>query len=291
MIEPTNEFEQQRPRLARLAYRMLGSHADADDILQEAFLRWSRTDREGVNSPEAFLTTVVSRLCIDRRRDIDARKETYIGPWLPEPILESAPSSDSPTERAEAVSLAFLYVMERLTATERAAYLLRQVFNYDYAQIAEVLDKTPANCRQLVSRAQRQIAAGQPRFEPDPSEVARVSQEFLVACSQGNMDGLLQLLSDDVVLVSDGGGKVVAARRPIEGADAVARFFLGVFRKAPANSRLDPVWVNGSPGFAGYVDDQLVSVFSFDIADGRIRGFYVVRNPEKLARAAEQFPQ
>lgn len=286
MTDAVRRFEEQRGRLSRLAYRMLGSHADTDDVLQEAFLRWSKADRSDVDSPAALLTTIVTRLCIDRRREIDRRKETYIGPWLPDPIVEAVPPPDRHAEVAESISIAFLYVLERLNPVERAAYLLRKVFNYDYEEIGSILEKTVANCRQLVSRAERRVQEAKPRFHPQPAEPLRISEQFLHACATGDLRRLLQMLSEDVVLVSDGGGKASAALRPILGSDRVARFFLGISRKTPAYATAQPVLVNGAPGFAGYVDGELVTVCSFDIEVGRIVACHIMRNPEKLAPAA-----
>ena len=286
--ETLDSFEEQRPGLARLAYRMLGSRADADDVLQEAYVRWAREDRHEVHSPRAYLTSVVTRLCIDRRREIDARKETYVGPWLPEPIVEAVAAPDRPAELAESISMAFLYVLERLTPVERAAYLLRQVFAYDYAEISTILEKSEENCRQIVSRAEKRVHEGRPRFTAPSEDVSRLSQEFLQACATGDLEGLLRLLADDVQLVSDGGGKATAALRPIEGADHVARFFIGIFRKAAhlpgGTSRAELVQVNGQPGLAAYVNDEMVSLFSLDVVDGRVQGIYVIRNPDKLPR-------
>lgn len=282
MTTTLDQFEELRPDLARLAYRMLGSRSDADDILQEAYLRWSRADRTDVQAPRPFLMKVVTRLSIDRRREIDARKETYIGPWLPEPILPSSLSSDQPLEVGEQISLAFLYLLERLNPVERAAYLLRQVFNYDYAEIADLIEKSEPNSRQLVSRAEHKLFEGSPRFEPSVEEVDRLTREFLQACTTGDLSGLLQLFSEDVLLVSDGGGKVTAALRPVEGADKVARFFLGIFRKAPEYAHARILKVNGYPALAGYLGDQLVTLFSFDIADNRITRCFAHRNPDKL---------
>ena len=282
------EFEEHRERLSRLAYRMLGTHAEAEDVLQEAYLRWSRADRAAVESIPAYLTTVVTRLCIDRRREIDARKESYVGPWLPDPIVEPVPPPEQSLERAESISLAFLYVMERLTATERAAFLLRQVFGFGYSDVAEVLQTSSANCRQLVSRAERKVLEGRPRFDPDPAEVSRVSQTFLDACRNGDLENLLSLLSDDVVMISDGGGKASAALRPVVGADRVVRFFLGIARKTAGKVRSEPAWVNGGPGFVSYEGDELTSIYSIDVDHGRICGFYIVRNPDKLAVAVRE---
>jgi RNA polymerase sigma-70 factor (ECF subfamily) len=280
-------FETHRPHLEQMAYRMLGSRTDADDVLQDAYLRWSRAPRDDVRNPRAFASSIVTRLCIDRRRQIDLRKETYIGPWLPEPVIEAEPPPGRTAEVAESVSLAMMHVLERLSPVERAAYLLRQIFGFEYAEIGQILEKSEVNCRQIVSRAEERVHAERPRFEPDREVVARISEQFLAACATGDYDGLLRLLADDVVMLSDGGGKVAAALRPVSGSDHVARFFLGIFRKAADNTRIERASVNGQPGIVAYFKDQLVSVLSFDIADGRIRGCYVVRNPAKLAGAGQ----
>lgn len=287
MMDAVETFEQERQRLMRLAYRMLGTHADSDDVLQEAYLRWAGLDHGSIQSPPAMLTTIVTRLCIDRRREIDRRKETYVGPWLPDPVLEAVRPPERAAELAESVSMAFLYVLERLSPLERAAYLLRKVFNYEYQDISEILEKSNVHCRQLVSRAEQRIQEGRPRYQPEPGDRDRISEKFLDTCASGDMDGLLQLLSDDVVLVSDGGGKVPAALRPVLGSDRVARFFLGIYKKAPAYATAQPVLVNGSPGFAGYLNDELVTIGSFEVEDGRIRAIFVMRNPDKLASVVQ----
>lgn len=277
-----NQFEEQREYLSRLAYRMLGSLTDADDVLQEAYLRWSRGETPQVESPRAYLTRIVTRLCIDRRREIDVRKETYIGPWLPEPVVRPV---DRAIEAAEDVSLALLHLLERLSPVERAAYVLRQIFDYEYGDIAAILEKSAANCRQLVSRAEQRVLEGRPRFAAASDVVERISGAFLQACASGDLDGLLRLLTEDVVMISDGGGRATAALRPVFGADRVARFFQGIFRKRPANSRAEVVLVNGQPGLAGYVDHELVSLFAFDLDGDRIAGVFAIRNPDKLPSA------
>lgn len=286
MINALDTFEQHRDELSRLAYRMLGSRADADDVVQEAYLRWSQSRAEQVEWPRAFLAKIVTRLCLDRKRELDARKETYIGPWLPEPLIAPLDSVAEGAVRAEDISLAFLYLLERLSPVERAAYLLRQVFDYPYDEIAEILEKSTVNCRQLVSRAEERVLEGRTRSEPPPEDVGRITRAFLHACATGDLDGLLQILTDDVTMISDGGGKAVAALRAVAGADRVARFFVGIFRKAPANSRTELVSVNGRPGIAGYIDNRLVLAASLDIESGRVRGCYVVRNPDKLRMEA-----
>lgn len=278
-------FEEHRPGLSRLAYRMLGSLSDADDVLQEAYLRWSRADRGEVESPRAYLSSIVTRLCIDRRQAIESRKVNYIGPWLPEPVVESADSDPGGRlEAAESVSMAFLVVLESLAPVERAAYLLRRVFDYGYGEIAAILDKSEPACRQLVSRAEGRILERRPRFEPDPGEVERLTGEFLRACSTGDLDGLMQLLAPDAVVLSDGGGKATAALAPIRGADRIARFFLGLMRKAPREVEFKRVRVNGQPGLMAILGGQVVNVLTLDVADGRIASCFIVRNPDKLSR-------
>jgi RNA polymerase sigma-70 factor (ECF subfamily) len=280
-------FEVHRPALSRLAYRMLGSLADVDDVLQEAYLRWTRDNREGVQSPRAYLFSIVTRLCIDQRHAIEARKQTYIGPWLPEPVVETGASdSSNRLEAAESVSMAFLLVLESLSPVERAAYLLRRVFDYDYVEIAKILGKSEPNCRQLVSRAEQRVVDRRPRFDPDPAEAERLTDAFLQACATGQLEGLVQLLAADAILYSDGGGKVAAALAPIRGAAKIARFFLGILRKAPTGLEVRRVRVNGQPGLVTLIDGQIYLVLTLDVVDGRIANCFVVRNPDKLGRVS-----
>jgi RNA polymerase sigma-70 factor, ECF subfamily len=285
MSQSDDVFEDHRPALARLAYRMLGSLADVDDVLQEAYLRWSRNDRATVQSPRAYLFSIVTRLCIDQRQAIEARKQTYVGPWLPEPVIESGATGPiDRIETAESVSMAFLLVLESLSPVERAAYLLRRVFDYDYDEIARILDKSEPSCRQLVSRAEKRVFDRRPRFERDPAEAERLTDAFLQACATGELEGLVQLLAADAVLYSDGGGKVAAALAPIRGADKIARFFVGIMKKVPPGLEVRKVRVNGQPGLITLIDGQIYLVLTLDIVDGRIANCFVVRNPDKLAR-------
>jgi RNA polymerase sigma-70 factor (ECF subfamily) len=280
-------FEDHRPILTRLAYRMLGSLPDADDVVQDAYLRWSQDERTGVRSPRAYLSAIVTRLCIDRRQSVEERKKTYIGPWLPDPVVEEGAADPAGRlEAAESVSMALLLVLESLSPIERAAFLLRRVFDYDYGEIAEILGKTEANCRQLVSRAEGRIHERRPRFEARPEEAERLTSAFLGACSSGDMQALLDILTPDAVLLSDGGGKAAAALAPIVGADRIARFLLGVLKKAPAGLEIRRVRVNGQSGLLLTVDAQVIQVMTFDIDGGRIAACYVVRNPDKLAKVA-----
>lgn len=285
MREADDIFEELRPSLARLAYRMLGSLADTDDVLQEAYLRWHREPRAEVLVPQAWLNTAVTRLCIDRRRAIDARKETYVGPWLPEPLVElESSAADAQAEAAESVSMAMMVVLESLTPVERAAYLLRRVFDYSYAEIAAMLEKSEANCRQLVSRAEEHVRQRRPRFDATRAEAERVTGAFVAACASGDLNGLVELLASDAVVYSDGGGKVTAARAPICGPDRISRFFLGIMRKTPDLAKLKSVAVNGMPGLIATIDDQVVLVLTFEIVEGRIVKGFIMRNPDKLVR-------
>ena len=284
-LDTTFEFEALRPDLARLAYRMLGTRSDADDVLQDAYLRWSNADRDEIRSTRAFLNTIVTRLCIDRRREIDVRKETYVGPWLPEPIVESGSFElEDRIEMGETVSLALMHVMETLSPTERAAYVLRKVFDYDYVEISSILDKSEANCRQLVSRAESHIQSERPRFETSSAEIERISSEFLHACETGDLEGLVELLADDVVIYSDGGGKALAALRPLEGVDKASRFLVGVFKKGLSGTEIVRVRVNDQLGFAALLEGQLAAVWVMDYVDGQVRRCFIIRNPDKLAR-------
>jgi RNA polymerase sigma-70 factor (ECF subfamily) len=287
MWQADTAFQEHRPTLARLAYRMLGSLADTDDILQEAYLRWTRAGRGTVQSPRSYLTAIVTRLCIDQRQAVEARKTRYIGPWLPEPVVEpGAADPGARLEAAESVSMALLVVLESLSPVERAAYLLRRVFDYGYDEIGAVLGKSEVNCRQLVSRAEERIRERRPRFEAAPAEAERLTGAFLQACATGDLHRLVDLLAADAVLYSDSGGKVPAALVPIRGADRIARLVLGILKKAPAGLEVRRVRVNGQPGLMALIEGVIVQVMTFEVVDGRIATCFVVRNPDKLARVA-----
>ena len=289
MLPTDRVFEEHRPGLERLAYRMLGSLTDADDVMQEAYLKWTRQERTAVKSPRAYLTSMVTRLCIDQRRAVEARKETYVGPWLPEPVVGPVDPVEA-AEAAEAVSMAVLVVLESLSPVERAAYLLRRVFDYGYDEIGEVLGKNEPACRQLVSRAEERVRDRRPRFDPDPVAAGRITNQFLATCATGDLGDLVNLLAEDAVLYSDGGGKVAAALAPIYGADRVARFILGVRKKGADRLRFEPVAVNGRPGVIAWDGDQVHSVLTLDVADGRVTNVFIVRNPDKLKRVERQGP-
>ena len=281
----TARHEDLRPLLFSVAYRMLGSVTEAEDVVQEAFLRLHRTDLDAVRSVDAFAVTVVTRLSIDTLRSARSRREQYVGTWLPEPLVEG-PDAD-PVLRVEAdeiLSIAFLALLERLSPAERAVFVLREVFDHEYAEIASVLERSEAACRQLLRRARAAVAAGTPRFDPDPARRSALAAAFLAALREGEVDALEQLLADDVVFSGDGGGKAPAIRAPLHGRAAVARFLLGLARQgARAGAVLQPVVVNGQPGVRiATRDGALLGVLSLEIADGRVRSLSNQINPDKL---------
>jgi RNA polymerase sigma-70 factor (ECF subfamily) len=266
---------------------MTGSVADAEDIVQEAYLRWERTERDSVRQPKAFLSKIVTRLCLDSLKSAKARRESYVGPWLPEPVLgQGAMAVDDATELAQDISMALMMALERLSPSERAAFLLHDVFDSSYVEVAAALGRSKAACRQLISRARGHMQAALPRYAPSKEEHTQLVRAFGAAILTGDIDGLQKVLADDAVLYPDGGGRVLSALRPIYGRDRVARFFLGVLKKFPlgASAQILEETVNGALGFYVQEDGRPVQTISFDTRDGRIVAVYVVRNPDKLAR-------
>ena len=273
-----------RPLLFSLAYRMVGSVGEAEDLVQEAFLRLHRSG-ETVESPKAFLTTVVTRLAIDHLRSARVRREVYVGPWLPEPLVGEDGAGET-VERDETLSLAFLALLERLTPVERAVYVLHELLGYSHDEIAEVVGKSTANCRQILARARRHVDAGRPRFEPSRERREALLARFLAAVRVGDVEGLVGLLAADAVHYADGGGKARATLLPIHGADKVARLWVALGH-GNEDHELRPVDVNGQPGVAGVAPDgTLVAVITLDVADDRIQRVWAVVNPDKLARVA-----
>jgi RNA polymerase sigma-70 factor (ECF subfamily) len=276
-------FEEHRPLLFSIAYRMLGTIMEAEDILQEAFLRCQGRLVEEVDSPRAYLSSVVTRLCIDHLRSAQVQREEYIGPWLPEPLVtDSSATPQGALALSESLSMAFLVLLESLNPVERAVFLLHEVFDYDYATIAEMVGKSEANCRQMVSRARRHIAERRPRFDVSPSQQSRVVKKFMHTLNTGDVEGLIAVLDEDVTWWSDGGGMIGVAKKPIQGAEKVARFALNLLRMAPENTVARPVEINGGPGFIVYVDGKPFNTLSFDILEDRIVGIRAVVNPDKL---------
>jgi RNA polymerase sigma-70 factor (TIGR02957 family) len=280
--------EELRPLLFSIAYRMLGSVGDAEDVVQEAYLRAERAEAQGADiaSRKAFLTTVATRLAIDQLRSARARRETYVGPWLPEPLLTSTePDAAEHAEMADSLSMSFLVLLETLTPVERAVFLLREVFEYGYDEIAEIVDKSEANCRQILTRARKRIDEGRPRFEADRRQQEELARRFLEAFEEGDVDGLVELLAADAVFVGDGGGKGRGISRPVYGREPVTRLlvsFLPRYRSASATVRVGEV--NGQPGALFFdADERLVNVFAFEVAEGAIQAVRSVINPDKLA--------
>jgi RNA polymerase sigma-70 factor, ECF subfamily len=286
----TEDFERHRSLLFSIAYRMLGSVAEAEDVVQEAYLRWREVPEGEVRSPKSYLSAVVTRLSIDRLRS--ARREEYIGPWLPEPLIsDRAEELAAHDELDESLSMAFLVLLESLNPVERAVFLLREVFDYDYEEISSIVRKSEANCRQIARRARQSVAARRPRFERSLEKEKMLTERFVEACMSGDMEGLLELLSEDVTLWSDGGGKVAAAPYPIHGPEKVARFLVGVLRTVPPGFFAHPARVNGGPGAIGYVDDHPTGVVALDVAEGRIRRVRIVVNPDKLRTVPPASPR
>lgn len=272
-----------RPLLFSVAYRMLGSATEADDVLQEAYLRWADVASAEVSSPQAYLTTVVVRLCVDQLRSARVRRESYVGTWLPEPVLlDPQPDASAAVELADSVSLAFLVLLEELTPVERAAFLLREVFGYPYAELAAMLDRSEISCRQLVSRARRHVAERRTRFDADQERSRELTRRFMAACATGDLAGLLSMLAQDVVVWSDGGGKVQAALRPVFGADKVARLLIGIVRKVPAGASIREVDINGQPGLVLVSDGVVTGAVVVDVLDGQVTAVRIVANPDKL---------
>jgi RNA polymerase sigma-70 factor (ECF subfamily) len=282
-------FQSLRSHLFSLAYRMLSSAAEAEDVVQDAWLRAAAAPSD-LKSTRSWLTTVVTRLCLDRLKAARTKREHYIGPWLPEPVpTEAVTSAEDLAARRESITLAFLVLLETLTPAERAAFILREVFEDDYAEVATVLDTTPAAARQLVHRAKARLADGRPRFEAAPERQRELVGRFLEAIRDGNLRRLQEYLAADVVFSADGGGKVAAARRPVIGADAVGRLVMSLWHKATI--AFDPVPatetalldINGEPAVIARRQGRLDSVFVFSTNGDRISAILVVRNPEKLA--------
>ena len=279
-------FEDNRGRLWQIAYRMLGSRAEADDVVQETYLRWHRAPLAEIRTPQAWLVTAASRLAIDRLRELRSERSRYQGPWLPEPIVREAPSPADQVELASELSVAFLAVLERLEPEERAAFLLHEVFDTGYADIAAMLGKTQAACRQVVSRARKRVRESRPRTPASVPANSRLLQDFVRALQRHDAQGLLGLLAPGVTWTSDGGGKALAALKVIEGAEHVARFATGVFRKLIDAIEFRPVLVNGEAGYALFHQGALFSVMAIRTDGTRILDVCNVMNPDKLRRVA-----
>jgi len=284
-VSADDGFERLRPQLLRLAYSQLGSLSEAEDVVQEAWLRLQRTDQEAIDDLRAWLTTVVGRLSLDAMRSARVRREQYIGPWLPDPLVETPSSEPDPADRVtldESVSHALLVVLESLSPAERTAFVLHDVFGFAFEEVGVIVGRSPASTRQLASRARRHVEEQRPRYPASLDQQRSVVAAFTAAVGDGDLDGLLALLDPDVVLRSDGGGLVNAARKPILGADRVGRSLLAFARKGRGSSQVRFVDVNGMPGLLIAEASGILTVTAFTIDGGRIVALDVVRNPEKL---------
>jgi RNA polymerase sigma-70 factor (ECF subfamily) len=277
-------FARHRSLLFTVAYEMLGSASDAEDVVQETWLRWAGVDHATVRDPRAYLVRIVTRQALNRLRSLARRREEYVGEWLPEPLLTS-PDVAADVELAESLSIAMLTVLETLSPAERAVFVLREVFDMPYDEIAEAVDKSPAAVRQIAHRAREHVAARRPRTLLSSTEQQQVVERSIAAIRNGDLQALLDVLAPDVVVVADGGGVVTAARRPIRGADRVAAFLLGVGRLVDFEAKT--VWINGSPGLEIDIGGEVDTAVSITVEDGRITHMYAVRNPNKLARLDE----
>jgi RNA polymerase sigma-70 factor (ECF subfamily) len=284
----THPFEEHRSLLFAMAYHMLGSATEAEDIVQEAYLRYRATPPESIRRLKSFLMTVVHHLCLDHLKSAQVQREVYVGPWLPEPIItDERASRRSPLRQItnrESISMAFLVLLESLSPLERAVFLLRQVFDYDYAEIAEITGRNEAACRKLFSRARKHIRENRPRFSTSPEDHAKMVDRFMEACMAGDMDGLMSLLAEDVTAWSDSGGKIQgAARRPIQGRDKVARAIMALMGHVPEGTTVEVIEVNGLPALLMRIKGQIIGVITLEVEGDHIRAIRNVANPDKLA--------
>lgn len=280
-------FQENRRTMFGIAYRMLGSVADAEDVVQDAWLRWHQVTEQAaveVANPPAYLARTVTNLSLDRLRSAAAQRESYVGTWLPEPLVTAAADVEQPVEQAESISLAMLVVLETLSPLERAVFVLREVFGFGYPEVAAMLDRSETSVRQVGSRARAHVQARRPRYDASQADRRRVTEMFLAACLGGDLNRMMELLAPDVTAWTDGGGKVPAARRPIRGASNVARWIVGVLGRPIGEMAVHPVDVNGEWGLLITADGVPDSVAVFDVDGGRVMALRLVRNPEKLQR-------
>lgn len=289
-MDDLSAFEQNRRRLWGVAYRMLGSRADADDMVQDTWLRWQHTARDEVRTPQAWLTTAITRLCIDRLRQARAERESYVGPWLPEPLVDESSTPHEAAELASDLSVAFLTVLERLAPDERAAFLLHEMFDSGYDEIAQILGKSEAACRQIVSRARKRVHADRPRVQVSAAARKRLLEAFVQAVRARDKDALVGILAEDATWTSDGGGKVKAALKVIHGADRIATFLLGVLEPHLEKMGFRPIVVNGEPGLAFLAQGRLIATLAIRTDGVRILDAYAVLNPDKLPNVQPKEP-
>jgi RNA polymerase sigma-70 factor (ECF subfamily) len=285
MDSQTALFQQHRPRLFGLAYRMLGTPADAEDVLHDAWLRWHAQDTTALDDPEAWLVTVTTRLALDRLRRARSEREHYTGPWLPEPLVPEAEHPEAEVERGETITLSFLLLLERLSPDERAAFLLNEVFDYSHAEAAAILGIGEDACRQRVHRARTRLREGRPRFSVDAQAQRRMLERFVAAMAEPTLESLRALFAEDAIAISDGGGVVRAILRPLHGADRLARLYMQIARNLrPYRYRYEMVTLNGAPALLMWVEDTLSSVVWVECDGERITALHGLRHPDKLAR-------
>ncbi len=280
-METTETFEEHRDLLTGVAYRILGQLGDAEDVVQEAWLRWTARDRAEISEPRAYLLRVVTRLSVDRLRREAARRETYVGPWLPEPLLIEPDVADR-AELADSISIAMLVVLETLSPLERAVFVLHEAFGFTHPEIGVILERSDVTVRQLAHRAHRHVRERRPRFDTDPTIRATVTASFLDACQRGDIDALLTVLAPDVVFVGDSGGIGRAPRHPIHSADKVARFLLAIANTPIPGLTVELAHINGGPAILISSEGQPMTVFTLDICDGRVQTIHAIANPDKL---------
>ena len=283
MNEHAERFTHLRPLLFTIAYEILGSATEADDVLQDAYLRWAEVDLAHVQDTKAYLAQLVTRQSLNALRAASRRREDYVGPWLPEPLLVDTDDASTDVVLAESVSMAMLVVLESLSPDERAVFVLREVFGFGHDEIASAIGKSSAAVRQMAHRAREHVQARRKRFEPvDPQQSMAITAQFFATASTGDLDALITMLAPDVVWTADSAGKVSAARRPVFGADRVARLVLGLLRVGGDDGRVEPAFYNGAPALVLYLGDHLEGIITVEITDGRISHFYAMRNPDKL---------
>jgi RNA polymerase sigma-70 factor (ECF subfamily) len=285
----TDPFLEYRPLLFSIAYRMLGSAADAEDAVQETYLRWHKTRQAGekIENPKGWLTTTISRVCLDQLGSARAKREQYVGPWLPEPLAGTSPDIAETVSDFDSLSVAFLVLLESLSPKERAVFLLHDVFGYDFAAVGEIVGESDAYCRQLAKRARAHMSDRRPRFTSSPEQRELLATRFMHAVAEGDMPGLIETLTADATVFSDGGGKTFAARKPVVGRDKVATFLTRTARAGLEQSTFSFQEINGQPGALVLIDGMLKSVMTFDFTDEGIRSIYVILNPDKLRPIAE----
>ena len=281
------QFQQSRPQLIGLVYRMTGSRQEAEDIVQEVFIKWQQANHAVIKSPQAWLTTIATRLAIDHLKSAQVSRQTYIGPWLPEPFVEEKQTPEAIHELDQSITTALMLLLEKLSPAERASFILHDIFNYGFDEIASIIDKNSVSCRKLASRARTKIVADKVIDKTRTEDYIKVAKAFFEALKLGELTSLVRVLKSDVAFHADGGGKAAAALKVISGAEQVAQFFMQVVaphlrQQNSQQAKLTQTWFNGAPGFLLWLDDKPVTAFSFSIENGQIESIYALRNPDKL---------